>query len=126
MNNIDGEQKWRHRLVNWLCCSAGLTALVAGLAQLVAGNASLAGTGLVAGLLLLMAGTIERFDMLKGLGLEAKVSRKLNETEAVLAQTRQLAELTGATLLKLTARAGRSESPRLLWRPVGVSQAVTA
>lgn len=107
MSNIDGEQKWRHRLVNWLCCSAGFTALVSGLAQLVAGNASLAGTGLAAGLLLLMAGTIERFELLKGLGLEAKVSRKLDEADAVLTQVKSVTEIAGTTLMQLVSLAGR-------------------
>jgi hypothetical protein len=60
--------------------------------------------------MLILAATIDRFESLKGLGVEATTRRlgeKIVEAEDVLRRLRQLAELTGATLVDLNTRSGR-------------------
>lgn len=94
--------------VSFLVC--GVVNLVAGTYFGVAGNAIPAATCLSAGLVLLFAGTIDRFESLKGLGLEAK-TRALDQTiakaEVSLANLREVAELTGSALIGLTSATGR-------------------
>jgi hypothetical protein len=73
-------------------------------------NLGLAGTALGAGLILLFAATIHRFESLKGLGMEAK-TRELKESigkaEVAVDQLRELAEFTGVNLLRVVSAAGR-------------------
>lgn len=72
---------------------------------------SLATIGLGGGLLLLLAASIERFEVLKGLGIEARMKKeldeKISEATAKLAQLRELAELSCDFVVSLMARAGR-------------------
>lgn len=73
----------RHRLVlyeftNWILFVAGIVNLGVGTWFAAQGDAAIAATSLTAGLVLLFAATIDRFESLKGLGIEAK-TRKLNE-----------------------------------------------
>lgn len=71
---------------------------------------SISTTSLTAGLILLFASTIDRFESLKGLGVEAK-TRKLDEKIAqaddMLEHLRNLAELTVQELIDKNARIGR-------------------
>jgi hypothetical protein len=94
-------------LVDIIFCLAGAVCIGTGILYLFAGKIELATTGLASGLLLLFAATIDRFESLKGLGLEAK-TRELKETitEATetLTQLRQLAEISGRTLNSLVAK----------------------
>lgn len=75
---------------------------------------SLATIGLGAGMLLLLAASIERFEVLKGLGIEARMKKELNEkiseATAKLTQLRELAELSCDVVVSLMARAGRWDS----------------
>lgn len=69
-------------------------------------------TGLGSGLVLMLAATIERFESLKGLGLEAKtrdLKLTIEEANQTLTQLRQLAEISGRTLSSLVAKFGRGE-----------------
>jgi len=72
---------------------------------------------LAAGLLLLFAGTIDRFESLKGWGIEAKVKqldRKLVESEELLTKLRRLTELVGKSVVQANASQGRREdSPKI-------------
>lgn len=65
---------------------------------------------LTAGLVLLLAATIDRFETLKGLGLEAKtrqLTHTIAEAQATLIQLRELAELSGEATIQLTSGQGR-------------------
>ncbi|PWB21323.1 hypothetical protein DCO45_02695 [Comamonas sp. JNW] len=63
-------------------------------------SAGLAGLG--AGLVLLFGATIDQFEMLKGLGVEAKtrIDQKVNEAEKILAQMKSLAASTASSLIE--------------------------
>lgn len=57
-----------------------------------------------AGLVLLFAATIHRFELLKGLGMEARtrtLDQKIDQAESALAKLNQLTILTGTQLLEL-------------------------
>lgn len=98
------------KVVNSALAVAGLVNLGSGSYYMVTGNGTLAGVGISAGLILLMASTIDRFESLKGLGMEAKtreLSQKLNQADVVLEKMKRLAEVTGGTLVKLAASNGR-------------------
>lgn len=63
-----------------------------------------------AGLVLLLAGTIDRFETLKGLGFEAKtreIKRQLSEAGELVDQLRELSTMAFANLIKQSALAGR-------------------
>ncbi|WP_223593703.1 hypothetical protein [Pseudomonas sp. A-R-19] len=94
-------------IVDLILCFSGILCICTGVFYLITGKIELATTGLGSGLLLLFAATIDRFESLKGLGLEAK-TRELKETitEATetLVQLRQLAEISGRTLNSLVAK----------------------
>ncbi|UVM06430.1 hypothetical protein [Pseudomonas laurylsulfatiphila] len=97
-------------LVDLIFCFAGTLCIGTGILYLIVGKIELATTGLGSGLLLLFAATIDRFESLKGLGLEAK-TRELKETiteaNETLIQLRKLAEISGKTLSSLVAKVGR-------------------
>ncbi|MDR7269665.1 hypothetical protein J2X20_002294 [Pelomonas saccharophila] len=66
-----------------------------------------------AGLVLLLAGTIDRFETLKGLGFEAKtreIKRQLSEAGELVDQLRELSVMAFANLIKQSALAGRWDS----------------
>jgi hypothetical protein len=74
------------------------------------GNQTMAITCLTAGLLLLLAATIDRFELLKGFGIEAKtraLDKALSEAGVTLDQLRHLAEITSRSIVSLTCGAGR-------------------
>lgn len=97
-------------LVNWVLFFVGLANLLAGTWYLYHHEGTLAAAGVGSGLVLVMFATIDRFELLKGLGMEAKtreLNRTLTEAETIVAQMRHLAELTSTALVQLNARAGR-------------------
>lgn len=70
-------------------------------------------TLLGAGLVLLLAGTIDRFETLKGLGFEAKtreIKRQLSEAGELVDQLRELSIMAFTNLIKQSALAGRWDS----------------
>jgi len=89
---------------------AGLVNLGVGTLSALRGNVGIAATSLTAGLVLLFAATIDRFELLKGLGIEAR-TRKLDErierADEALRRLRELAELTTDTLIDLNNKTGR-------------------
>lgn len=100
-------------LVSLAFLLAGLVTLAFGTFAAVAGNVGTASATLTAGLVLLFAATIDRFEILKGWGVEAK-TRALDATieraNVTLEQLRGLAELTCSSLVELSAAAGRYDS----------------
>lgn len=96
--------------INVVLLLAGVVCLLAGIINLIQGRLDVAGTGLTAGLLFLFGASIDRFESLKGLGLEAKtrvLDSKIDEAEKILTNLRNLAEIAGGTLIALSAKAGR-------------------
>jgi len=96
--------------VNLGLLAAGLFSLGLGCFQAFLGNQSMATTCLGAGLILLLASSIDRFEMLKGFGIEAKtraLSRVLSEADSALIELKLLAEITGRSIVALTSGAGR-------------------
>jgi hypothetical protein len=88
---------------------AGLSAIVVGLCLLFTPDVPNGVGSLGAGLVLLFAATVTRFEVFKGLGMEVKL-RKLDRTiakaEVTLEQLRSLAEQVGANLVTLNSRIG--------------------
>jgi hypothetical protein len=97
-------------IANWALSTAGLANLGIGTFHAVQGFVALAATSLTAGLVLLFAGTIERFELLQGLGMTArtkKLDEKLEQADEALSNLRALAELTGAALIEQNSKIGR-------------------
>lgn len=100
-------------LVNWALLVAGLVNLGVGTWAAFQQNVAVAATALTAGLVLLFAGTIDRFESLKGLGIEAKtkqLDQKIVQTNEALQRLREMTELTGAALIDLNSKMGRWDS----------------
>lgn len=101
-------------LSNLALAVAGVSCLAFGAVTLWrGGDLAAVGTGLTAGLVFLLASSIERFEVLKGLGVEAR-TRKLDEAitqaNATLEQLRELAELSSESVVSLNSKTGRWDS----------------
>lgn len=102
-------------LTNWILLLAGLANVAIGIWKAVLGSTAVAGVCLTAGLLFLLAATMDRFEFLKGLslrnsGIEAKskaFNQRILQADEALAHVRQMTESAGTTFLNLTSRAGR-------------------
>jgi hypothetical protein len=101
-------------LVDMALLITGLLCLSAGAFYVLDRELSLAVTALSAGVILLFASTIDRFESFKGWGIEAK-TRKLDATldraELALTELKELAEMSGAALVFLNSSAGRLGAP---------------
>lgn len=98
---------------NWTLFAAGLLNLIAGTWFSINQNATDAATSLTAGLVLLLAATIDRFESLKGLGVEAKtrqLDEKIEQADDALRRLKELTELAGAALVDLNSKMGRWDS----------------
>lgn len=103
-----------HSIANWVCFVFGFTCLALGVGRLWQSDIPGASLGLGAGLLLVFAATVDRFELLKGLGIEAKtrqIDDKLAQADEALERIRQLSELTGANLIFLHSKVGRWDGP---------------
>ena len=92
---------------------AGLGSLAIGCDLLLKGETAAAAVALAAGLLLLFAVNIDRFEVLKGFGLEAKTRKldtKIAEVDALLANIRAVAELACEAAIRAESRIGRMDS----------------
>jgi flagellin-specific chaperone FliS len=99
-----------YALTNWGLFAAGMINLVVGTLSAIHEQVSVAATSLTAGLVLLFAGTIDRFESLKGLGIEAKTRRldeKIEQADHAIRRLRELTELTGASLIDVYSKMGR-------------------
>lgn len=102
--------KHLYSIANWALLAAGLVNLAVGTHAAIAGDATIAATSLTAGLVLLFAATIDRFESFKGLGVEAKTRQldaKLNQADDALRRLREMTEITGAALVDLNSKMGR-------------------
>ncbi|CBJ50356.1 hypothetical protein [Ralstonia solanacearum] len=100
-------------LTSWSLFVAGVVNLSVGTWHVIHSNTAIAATSLTAGLALLFAATIDRFESIKGLGIEAKTRKldeKIEQADEALRKLRQLAEITGETLIDLHSRMGRWDS----------------
>ncbi|MCZ2154016.1 MAG: hypothetical protein LC114_08980 [Bryobacterales bacterium] len=100
-------------LANWSLLVAGLANLCVGTRAALSGSVTVAATSLTAGIVLIFGATIDRFDSLRGLGIEAK-TRKLDQTidhaEKTLIHLRKSAELYCEEILSIRARMNRWDS----------------
>ena len=106
-------RRWLYGLTNWALFAAGAVNLAIGTWSALNGQVAIAATSLTAGLALLFAGNIDRFESLKGLGVEAKtrqLDQKIEQASDALKKIRQLAELTGAALVDTSSKMGRWDS----------------
>jgi hypothetical protein len=116
------EPAWHKRLLysltNWGLFSAGAVTLAWGTWSALKGQVAIAGTSLIAGLVLLFAATIDRFESLKGLGLEAKtrqLDQKIEQADEALRKLKEVTELLVPAILNLNSgmgRLGSAPSPR--------------
>jgi len=102
------------KITNAALLFSGLACLVKGVHVLwTANDGSSAATALTAGLFLLLASTIDRFEVLKGWGLEARtkqLDKTLSEAVATLNQLREIAELSSESIVSLNSKTGRWDS----------------
>ncbi len=119
MITIDSKSKpsWHkvllYGLTNWGLFCAGAVNLAVGTWSAFNNQTAIAATSLTAGLVLLFAATIDRFESLKGLGIEAKtrqLDQKIEQADDALRRLKELAELAGAYLIDLNSRMGRWNS----------------
>ncbi|WP_425919024.1 hypothetical protein [Acinetobacter sp. TSRC1-2] len=97
-------------LTNWFLLIAGLINLGVGTWSSYFGNTPIAITSLTAGLVLLFAATIDRFESLKGLGVEAKtrqLDKKLEEADKALIYLKEMTAITAKTLVEIQSNIGR-------------------
>ncbi|CAE6814036.1 hypothetical protein R69746_05750 [Paraburkholderia aspalathi] len=90
-NTRTGSRSWLEQtlywLTNWSLFAAGLFNLYVGTRSAFDIHVAGAATSLTAGLVLLFAATIDRFESLKGLGIEAKtrqLDQKISEADEAL------------------------------------------
>lgn len=99
-----------NNLTNWAFFLAGMANLSIGTWTAIQGDAVISATSLTAGIVLLFAATIDRFESLKGLGVEAKtrqLDKKIFQAEEALQRLRELTELTGTVLVDFNSKMGR-------------------
>jgi hypothetical protein len=118
--SVSQHPRWssiRQIVADAVLAAAGIACLANGVLSLWTGNLPSSGMGLAAGLVLLLAASVERFEVLKGLGVEArtrKLDEAINQANATVEQLRELAEMSGAALVSLNSKAGRwSEAPSI-------------
>lgn len=105
----------------FLYSSANIALFIAGIANLGIGTfsawnaeATMAVASLTAGLVLIFAATVDRFESLKGLGVEAKTKKldeKIEQADEALEKLKELTELTCGTLIVLISCSGRLSGP---------------
>lgn len=107
------DRRLLYGITNWALFAAGLANLGAGTWAAFSGVPTLAATSLTAGLVLLFAATIDRFESFKGLGIEAKtrqLDQKISQADEALKRLREMTELTGSALIDLNCKMGRWDS----------------
>lgn len=110
LQQLPERQKKIYEITNWILLAAGTANLVIGTLAAFNESAPVAATSLTAGLVMLFAATIDRFEFLKGLGIEAKtkqLDQKIDQADDALQRLREMTEITGAALIDLNSRIGR-------------------
>lgn len=106
-------RRWQLIGIDIALTAAGAFALIAGAMAIHDDNAVLIATCMGTGLVLLFAATIQRFAVLKGLGIEAtvaKIDEQVNKAQVSLAQFKRLAETLAPSIISLSSRMGRWDS----------------
>lgn len=95
-------------LANLSLFAAGAVALLSGAVNLFNGAAaSIAVTKLAVGLILVLSATIDRFELLEGLGMKAKtrtLDKKIEEADLLVRKLRNLTELSAREMLNIHCR----------------------
>lgn len=102
-----------HLAVNVLLLLGGVWFLAGGAWAMFNGSTGHAALGGAGGLVLLLSSTVDRFEFLKGWGMEAKTRRldeKIDRAEEILGRLKRLAEVSGGASISAAARAGRFDS----------------
>lgn len=97
-------------LTNWFLFFAGLGNIVLGTFSAYHSNSGIASICLIIGLIFLFAATIDRFESLKGLGVEAttrKLDQKIDEAEVALNYLKEMTAITSKRLVELECNVGR-------------------
>lgn len=97
-------------IIDALLTIAGVACLYAGIHAIYQSDSTLAAVALGASLLLFFAATLDRFEFLKGWGIEAKVRRldnTISKAEIALEKLRVLTETTTRSVVMLASKAGR-------------------
>jgi hypothetical protein len=106
-------QRLLYGLTSWGFFFIGFANLAIGTWAAVGGQVALAATSLAAGLVLLFAATIDRFESLKGLGVEAKtrqLDQKIEKADDALRRLNEMVEIVGPRLVDLDSKMGRWDS----------------
>lgn len=101
------------KLLNGLLMMSGAALLGFGLYYAHEGNSTLLAVCIAGAILLIFSGTIDRFESIKGLGVEAKtrqLTEKLVEADRAIDQLRQLAETLGTESVAANSKLGRMGS----------------
>lgn len=98
---------WTVTVANLVLVLMGAAMIIAGAIYAIAAQAAAAGTCLSGGVVLLLFGTIDRFELIKAWSIEARV-RKLDATihdaKEMLERLREVAETFGAATIRLVNR----------------------
>ncbi len=101
------------KFVNLIFTFVGVIQLGMSTYFVITGDVALATLTMTAGLIFLLAATIDRFESLKGLGIEAKTKQldvKINEADEALNCLQEMIELSGFALIDLNSKMGRWDS----------------
>jgi hypothetical protein len=99
--------------VNASLLLSGAALLCFGLIYAYKGNSTLLAVCIAGAILLIFSGTIDRFESIKGLGVEAKtrqLNEKLIEADRAIDELRQLAETLGTESVAANSKLGRMGS----------------
>lgn len=121
------DRRFLYGLTNWALFFAGMANLFVGTWAAIHESVGIAATSLTAGLVLLFAATIDRFESLKGLGIEAKtrqLNSKISEADEALRRLREMTEITGAALIRLNSKIGRWDSAPTPRESIGLADRI--
>lgn len=114
-------------IVDLVLTVAGVLALARGVWLGYHDNSTVAVTCIGAGLVLLFAATIQRFELLKGWGIEAKVKHldaTIDQAQKALDGLQELTEVSTEALIFLSSSAGSHKGPPSLRRAQDLSKQV--
>ncbi len=103
------------KFINFVLALAGLFAIAVGLYFLFKGDATSAVSGVGCGVVLILLATVDRFEVIKGIGIEAKtrsLQRELDHADQILSQIREMTVAFAPSLLSVYSNAGRWMGPQ--------------
>lgn len=109
----ESKQPWPMLLMNAALGVLGFVAILTGLFNLIAGDATLAVAGVGCGVVLILIATVHRFEVIKGIGIEAKtrdLRREIDNADEILKQIKEIAVGVTPALLSVAAGTGRFDS----------------